>query len=646
MTIRPGLLTRLTYLIVIQMLFVFAAICLMLFYAGPERTMQPVSELDRAMYGELSAKIAASLADVPDSDLGSLDSISRIALSGLFATSDYIDFARLYISGDGGRVQSIHSFSSPGRFEDAGHENVSGYINEETVRFQIDQAPSGLIAPVYTSRHALHYYRFDLRAGVPAVLAILSDHGFLVSNRSRLQYAMVLLFLVCTLISLLIGYLLSKGFTAPLKRLTYGIVKTTEGEHYHLMSTGGDREIQTIESAFNQMTRTLYDDNQRIKKYVNRLNTGNRLLLESQQFLGTLIDSTPSGVVTVSASGEVVVFNAKASELFGYSSDEILGGQVATLFSHSAADSQPTQNPTDGSGGFEVLCQRKDGSIFPAYVIASLLELPGGEFPASLMIFKDISESKSFQEMMIRIDRYYTRGEMVGDIAHEINNYLAILSGNIELMPLMLKKGDQEKIDKKLLVMRTTCERISRFADGLLDRDPDDIDFHQADLNQLVENLTAFLRPQNRFDGITLSTDLSPELSLVELDIGLIQQVLINLIQNAADSVKELPEDRQALVRTMLIPGQGSERKVRIEVRDNGPGVPDTLHNKLFVERFSTKRKRNGFGLVTCRKIVDAHHGSIGYEHQDETVFHVELPVAQPTTQSSGKSIQQAAPVS
>jgi len=352
MTIRPGLLTRLTYLIVIQMLFVFAAICLILFHAGPERTMQPVSEIDRARYGELSAKIATSLADVPNSDLGSLDSVSKIALYGLFASSDYFHFARLYLPNDSGRVQSVYSFPGLRRLEERGDELLSGFVSEETVRFQINQAPSGLIAPAYTSRHALHYYRFDLRPGVPAVLVTLSDHGFLVSSHSRLQYALILLFLVCTLISLLTAYLLSKGFTAPLKRLTYGIAKTTEGEHYHLMSTGGDREIQTLESAFNQMTCTLYEDNQRIKKYIDRLNTGNRLLLESQQFLGTLIDSTPSGVVTVSASGEVVVFNRKASELFGYSSDEILGGEVSRLFSHRSVDSVPTQNAMDGTRWF------------------------------------------------------------------------------------------------------------------------------------------------------------------------------------------------------------------------------------------------------------------------------------------------------
>ena len=227
---------------------------------------------------------------------------------------------------------------------------------------------------------------------------------------------------------------------------------------------------------------------------------------------------------------------------------------------------------------------------------------------------------------MVRVDRYYSRGEMLGDIAHEINNYLAVISGSVELIPIFMRKGKEDKIGARLELMKTTVDKIVRFTDGLMDTNPDEAHFEDADLNQIIHNLLAFLKPQNRFDDAVIDTDLSSDIPLVQLDIGQIQQVLVNLITNAVDAVSEPKGEGRITLKTTL-QGQGDDTSVRFEVADNGPGVPAENEDLLFKRSFTTKRKGHGLGLVTCRKLMDVHNGCVGYARDDATRFHFELPV-------------------
>jgi PAS domain S-box-containing protein len=341
-------------------------------------------------------------------------------------------------------------------------------------------------------------------------------------------------------------------------------------------------------------------------------------------FLSTLIEHSPCSIIATATDGEIVIFNRKAAETFGYDQGRGIGMSINRLFMANSFDTK-SKSEIDFSGGREVICLRENGSQFPAYLVSSPVTDNLGQAVAYLWNLLDITESKDFQQMMIRVDRYYTRGEMAGDIAHEINNFLAVLSGNVELLPLFLKRGDQEKITKKLELMKSTVDRIAKFTDGLMDVSTDDAHFDPADVNQLVENMLAFLRPQNRFDNIDVVTDLDGDLTLVQLDVGQIQQLLVNLLNNAADAVAGC-ELRKITVRTRLIETDRG-RASRIEIVDSGPGVKEDKQALLFEKRFTTKRKGHGYGLITCRRIVDAHGGKISYERSAETRFTVDLPL-------------------
>ncbi|MFQ5453658.1 MAG: ATP-binding protein, partial [Candidatus Zixiibacteriota bacterium] len=107
-------------------------------------------------------------------------------------------------------------------------------------------------------------------------------------------------------------------------------------------------------------------------------------------------------------------------------------------------------------------------------------------------------------------------------------------------------------------------------------------------------------------------------------------QLLVNLIYNASDALAEQEGDRNISISSQLVKKSG-EQKVIIEVHDNGPGVAKDKEHLLFKKRFTSKRKGHGIGLITCKKIIDAHNGRVAYKYDKGATFYFELSVNQQT---------------
>jgi len=549
-------------------------------------------------------------------------------LESFFPEENRVKYASLYLNQNQSNLISIYEFrtSEDNPTEDFLTMEMLDYIDHQLDKINVRENDRFLIPMLFSSKYVVYFYHFNLTNDASVVLVAVSDHNFMISSRPKLMYAVFLLFLGSVLISLLTIYLISKRFRTPLDRLIKGCEKTAQGELYYIFESNGDRELDKLTRVFNDMSKTLFGNHQKLQDYNRQLKETNQSLTESRLFFSTLIDSSPTCIVTTALDEKIMVFNKRASSDFGYNGDEVIGQNIDVLFKTPVKKNNNDSNLQNQLDGLEVLCKRKDGSLFPAYMITSSIERKEDNIKANVYIIRDISESKSFQEMMIRLDRYYTRGEMAGDIAHEINNFLAVLFGNIELMPLMMKRGDKEKIDKKLDLMKSTVEKISRFTDGLMDPNMGEVQFNQVEINQLVENMLAFLKPQNRFDDIEIITSLSSEIPLVELDIGQIQQLLVNLLNNAADALVGKPDNRNIVLKTMLNESD-SGNAVCIEVRDNGPGVAKDKEKLLFKKRFTTKKNGHGIGLITCRKIIDAHQGQINYRFDEGALFTAMIPL-------------------
>lgn len=629
---RPGFLARLSNIIVVQTLFCFLALALVLFYPASETDLDFELSTIEDRFHALGRRLASAFEGYSDRDEVIASDRYRRIVKDRFSSEPDVQHFELFVLQESGTIEQIYDFTrEEDRSEDAATTGLSlmdyeSFISRETVNSEIKATSETSMPLVIRERYAVFYYRFEISPGNPAVLAVVADHGLYISERSNLEYALFILFLGSVLISLLTVHFISKRFRSPLKRLMQGFEKTAQGEVYHMLEPDGDSELRNLATSFNTMSESLYNNQRRLKKANERLTQHSLLLLGAQSFLGTLIDSSPSAIITATPGGRLLIYNREASSLFGYANHRVLDMTIDQFFAQPVGDSISAGTVDPDRPGTEVLCRRVDGSVFPAYLVASPIIDGDGDITAHLYIIRDISESESFQEMMIRLDRFCTRGEMAGDIAHEINNYLTVLSGNLELMPLLLKKGDDDKVARKLELMRGTVDKISRFTDGLMDVNHGDVHYQQADVNQLVENVIAFLKPQNRFDGVELTNVLCDELPLVELDVGQIQQVIVNLTYNAADALAGADGEKRIQLATTRV-DVGGEEGVKVEVADNGPGVHESKQGVLFQKRFTTKKKGHGIGLVTCKRIIDAHGGVISYRKVTDSLFSFEIPL-------------------
>ncbi|MCP4706122.1 MAG: PAS domain S-box protein, partial [candidate division Zixibacteria bacterium] len=429
-------------------------------------------------------------------------------------------------------------------------------------------------------------------------------------------YLLLLLFLISTLISLLIINMISMGIKKPLEQLMAGFDETASGKIHIVSEDQGDKSIQKITRAFNKMSLNLSRQQKQLTETNRELLISNKSLLDSESILTALVDYSPDAIIVTDLEDQILIYNHSAARDFGYHKRSMIGKRISNLLPLAKLRNEPSKVDCDFIDGQEIICKRRDGSRFPAMLVHTPLGSDKNKPIALLYFIKNIAESDKYKDMILKLDRIASKGKMARDIAHEINNYLAILQGNLELLPIIMAGKNPEKTTEKIEVMKNTVNNITTFTDGLSRFSDDGSEFEKEDLNQLVENLLAFVKPQNKFDNIFIGTNLSEDLPMVEIDTAQIQHLIVNLISNSAEALVGLKGKHWIVVSTAL---DESSDHFNIKVADSGQGIADEYLDRLFISRFSSRREGTGMGLLTCKNIVNNHKGEISYHSSDES---------------------------
>jgi two-component system NtrC family sensor kinase len=226
-----------------------------------------------------------------------------------------------------------------------------------------------------------------------------------------------------------------------------------------------------------------------------------------------------------------------------------------------------------------------------------------------LWIFEDVTEMRTLQKQTVEQYGLAKKGEMAGEIAHELNNYLTILSGNAELLPLRLKANDPPAVQRTLASIHHAITQMSVFTDSLLRSRHPSGQRARIDLNEFLSNQASFLRPQKRFKKMAIKTDSEQGLPALECDPSGLQQVIYNLLLNASDALTEARTANPTVF--MSAHYEAGKGEVSLTVADNGRGIPPEVMPLLFRERTTSKPTGHGFGMLTVRRIVQEHGGRI-----------------------------------
>jgi two-component system NtrC family sensor kinase len=229
---------------------------------------------------------------------------------------------------------------------------------------------------------------------------------------------------------------------------------------------------------------------------------------------------------------------------------------------------------------------------------------------------------------------------MAAGFAHEINNPLQIMKSDRALIEMILsdlkKKGDLKEPDAKdleetLAQLKVQIERCSRITQAILEfgrkSEPTQED---VDVGAFISHLTSMISEKASVQGILLKKEISEKTPLLRADPSKLQQVLLNLLNNAIDAITERHgcEGGELLVQA----GPDTDGRVKISVRDNGAGISAENLKKIFAPFFTTKSpgKGTGLGLYVCYGIVEGMGGTMEVESQRGvgTTFVVYLPAS------------------
>jgi two-component system sensor kinase FixL len=330
--------------------------------------------------------------------------------------------------------------------------------------------------------------------------------------------------------------------------------------------------------------------------------------------------------------------------MLGYAKGELLGQPVENLVperyrgGHSTfRDGFHRRPESRGMGaGRELHALRKDGSEIPVEIGISPVESPEGTLVLSVIV--DITERREAEEEARRhrdelahVTRVTTLSELSGSLAHELNQPLAIILANAQAAQRLLAQSPPDLAEVKDILAdivdedRRAGEVIQRLR-ALLKRG--ETKMLPVSFNEIATEVLHLTHADLIGRGVTVARALAPTLPLVAGDRVQLQQVLLNLVLNAADAmVLNPPGSRQIHVATSV---EGDV--ARLSVRDGGCGLPEDVE-QLFEPFFTTKQHGLGMGLAICRSIVRGHGGRLRAQPHPErgAIFHLEIPICPST---------------
>jgi nitrogen-specific signal transduction histidine kinase len=354
-------------------------------------------------------------------------------------------------------------------------------------------------------------------------------------------------------------------------------------------------------------------DSQRIRELEENnehLQIKNKELSLTNDFLGQLIEQSPAAIIITDKQGEVRRANPAAARVFAVGPGE----QWNSLLSYFP-NSNPIQtlwNSLQPSWVGETKVA-VDGNIRTLYLSVSRLHSYDSE-ASYLFICEDISELIELNEQIIKLERFATEGEISSGIAHDIKNYLAILKGNFDLMHFKFDAEFKTKHKSHIAAMDKGFEEIESFVENLMGGRGDEGTFTEVNLGEMIRVIVRFLAPQERFHHIKIARVVDPSFpNKLQLNERQIQQVLLNLLMNAGEALNVLTEkpNKEISVELRL---EETNHRPQLIIADNGPGIPVDLQAGLFYKRFTTKERGHGIGLITVKKIVGQHQGTIQVE--------------------------------
>lgn len=339
-----------------------------------------------------------------------------------------------------------------------------------------------------------------------------------------------------------------------------------------------------------------------------------------KDFNETILESMHSGVVRTDRFGMIVFANRRAREVLG----EVASGDVHLdrLF-HDPAGSSGMFEYLAGGGdlSFEAVCAVPGGKTVPVSINSAVVESDEFHGKVVVLVFEDLAARKQLEDQLRKADRLRSLGELSAGVAHEIRNPLTGIATTAQVLKEGLA-GDAKKI-KFVDVILGEIRRLDDIIGNLLHfarpAAPRPV---EVSMSGLMEDAMVFVSDSADEAGVSVRCAIEGADDRCVLDRDQIKQVMLNLVMNGVQACRRGGEV------TVVLRDAPSPGFVRLDVTDNGSGIPEDVADRLYNPFFTTRPGGTGLGLSITRAIIESHGGRIYHVSEPGvgTTFHVDLP--------------------
>jgi len=422
--------------------------------------------------------------------------------------------------------------------------------------------------------------------------------------------------------SVLFGFFLSKGITVPIQELAEGTNRIASGDYDFFIDLEAEDEIGVLVNSFNRMTSDLKTGKIQLEQANEELVRGNIELEQRRLYMETVLANVAAGVISADARGRIFTINKSAERMLNTEAKDIIGRHYKEVVGkeHVKVIREFLKDRNLFKKGFMERQIRMPIGNKNLTLLVSLTVLRDdrGKYLGLVAVLEDLTEIEKGQRMA-------AWREVARRIAHEVKNPLT----PIQLSAQRLKKRYGERLARD---------------DGKVFEECTDMIINQVEeLKRLVNEFSSFARmpasspmPNNINQIINESISLYKEaqknvkivfndsfdIPIFQVDKEQIKRVMINLLDNAMDAI----DGKGEIVIDLLY--ERDQEIVKIEVADNGKGIPPDDKMRLFEPYFSTKKHGTGLGLAIVNTIISDHNGYIRVEDREPrgTKFVLELP--------------------